>query len=84
MRRLVLLSYMGLSLACLAGCHLLHHKKPVAADCCAPVTSCGCEGPIAGPIEPIPGLPPAGVVIPGPPKIIPGPPPLGIPGPPGH
>ena len=82
MRRWVLLSYMSLTLACTAGCHLCHKKKPLVGECCAPYTSCGCEGPIPAPIEPIPA--PAGVVISGPAKILPGPPPAGIPGPPGR
>ena len=78
MRRRVLLIYIGLTLASLAGCHHCH-KKNLAAASYTGCASCGCDGPIAAPIDAIHG--PTGVVIAGPPAGIPGPP-VGIPGPP--
>jgi hypothetical protein len=79
MRRFVLLTYMGLTLCCLAGCHLCHKKRfaPVYYSECQP---CGCGSSIAAPPYSIPQ--PASVVIPLTPGGIPGPPGVGIPGPP--
>jgi hypothetical protein len=79
MRRLVLLIYIGLTLASLSGCHLCH-KKHLAATCYSGCSPCGCDGgAIAGPIDVVPG--PGHVVIASPPVGIPAPAGVGVPGP---
>jgi hypothetical protein len=77
MRRIALLTYMSVALACFAGCHKkCGHLRHACYDC-AP---CGCDG--AGP----PGegimVAPTASIIDAPGKVIPGPPGASIPGPP--
>jgi len=81
MRRFVLLTYIGLTLAGFAGCHHCQ-KRRLAQACYAGCDPCGCAGSIAGPLATVPG--PTSVVIPAPPDGIPGPPGGSIPGPPGR
>ena len=81
MRRFVLLTSIGLTLACFAGCHQLH-QKPLAAACSPGCAPCACEGSTAVALAPIAGR--TSVVVPGPSDGIPGPPGGGTPGPPGR
>jgi hypothetical protein len=74
MRRFALLTYIGLALACFAGCHKCHHKHFLRAcsSCCEP---CGGGEVISGVVE---GAPvPSSVILPASPAkgipIIPGP-----------
>jgi hypothetical protein len=81
MRRVVLLTYLGVALACFAGCHKWHHKcfHRACYNACEP---CGCAESISGPIDGV--AVPTSQIIPGPPsKVIPLSPSAGIPGPPG-
>jgi hypothetical protein len=62
MRRLVLLTYICLTLVCFAGCHHWHHKHFTRA-CCNTCAPCGCADSYAGPVDGV--AYPSTVIVPG-------------------
>ncbi len=81
MRRVVLLTYIGVGLACFSGCHHWHRKH--LARACYTADACGCGETVSGSFDSMP-VATSQVIQGAPTKVIPlSPPATGIPGPPG-
>jgi len=79
MRRFVLLTYIGVGLACFTGCHHWH-RKHLASACYS--EQCGCGDASYGSFDGMP-VPTSQIIQGAPSKVIPLSPAGGIPGPPG-
>jgi hypothetical protein len=81
MRRFVLLTYIGVALACFTGCHHWHRKHLYRA-CYTACDPCGCVDAGYGAYDGV-AVPTSQIIPAAPGKLIPLSPASGIPGPPG-